>query len=175
MTVATRSFARLAAPLLCGLLAAPAAAFEVDCTAGVTQWSDTTPPLNLTHVFCGEIGSRGDAVGFHAQPDGQAPPTARLLEVEDGPNALGVYTARVEVREPGEPWSAADDKFSSFFPDADSRQTVVDAILDAFADSGAARGKWRGDSGRGYEIEGWLLPDPPARINTAYPIYAEPR
>ncbi len=160
---------------------APAAALEVDCTRPQTQWSTTRPPVNLTHIFCGEINSRGRPVGFHARPDGRDPPSARLLEVIDGPNARGVYIAEVAVRGPALGRPAAGAKVSTFFPDALSPRQVLDAILAALRDAEGQRaerqrpegqrgGKWQGDSGRGFRVEGWWLPDG-RRINTAWPIY----
>ncbi len=169
------------AAALCGLLfllwlAAPAAALEIDCERPQVQWSATRPPVNLTHIFCGEINSRGRPTGFHARPGGREPPNARVVEIEDGPNALGVYTARVAVRRPASGWQAADEKFSSFFPDTMTPAEVLAVILAAYRDSADTRDKWRGESGRGFEVEGWLLPDahPQAgRINTAWPVYVE--
>jgi hypothetical protein len=176
---------RLAAALCAAgfLLSGPAAALQgglqIDCTQAETQWSETEPPVNLTHVFCGEIDRRGEAVGFHARPGGADPPTARLIALEDGPNALGVYTGIVAVL--GHEGSRQDEKFSSFFPDAMTPDEVLAAILTAYRESGDTQGKWRGDpaaavAGARFEIEGWLLPDAhpyAGRINTAWPIYVE--
>ena len=154
------------------LAATAAAALEVDCRGPEPVWSASEPPVNLTHIFCGEINSRGRPVGFHARPEGFDPPTARLIEVVDGPNALGIYTAEVAVRAAATGWQRADEKFSSFFPDRMTPQQILDAILVAFRDAQDGQGKWRGDPGLGFLIEGWLLPDG-RRINTAWPIYLE--
>ena len=155
------------------LLAATAAtALEIDCRGPEPVWSASEPPVNLTHIFCGEINSRGRPVGFHARPKGFDPPNARLIEIIDGPNALGVYTAEVAIRAEATGWQTADEKFSSFFPDSMTSQQVLDAILAAFRDARDGEGKWRGDPGLGFLIEGWLLPDG-RRINTAWPIYLE--
>ncbi|WP_119166180.1 EndoU domain-containing protein [Algihabitans albus] len=149
-------------------------ALEIDCSGPEPVWSVSEPPVNLTHVFCGEINRRGRPVGFHARPNGDDPPNARLIEVLDGPNALGVYTAEVAVRRPATGWQTADEKFSSFFPDSMTPQQILDAILTAFHEARDGEGKWRGDPGFGFLIEGWLLPDG-RRINTAWPIYLEDR
>ena len=82
--------------------------------ADYPHWSDTSPNINLRHVFQGEINRSGKAVGYHARPGGQDPTGARVASVRDVPNRLGVYTARVEIRD-GDRWLA---KNSSFFPDA---------------------------------------------------------
>jgi hypothetical protein len=144
----------------------------VDCTRTEAQWSRTEPPVNLTHVFCGEIDRDGDPSGYHHRPAGEDPPSARVVAVLDPPNAHGVYTAEVRVRRPGGAWTR-QSKFSSFFPDAMSREAVLAAILEAYRASGDRDGKWGAEGDGGFRIEGWLLPDPPARINTAYPIYVE--
>ncbi len=34
------------------------------------SWSRTSPPINLTHIFEGEINKRGKPVGYHARPGG---------------------------------------------------------------------------------------------------------
>lgn len=36
-------------------------------------WSDTTPKIALTHIFCGEIINSGQAQGFHCLPSGKDP------------------------------------------------------------------------------------------------------
>ena len=88
------------------------------------QWSDTSPNINLWHVFEGEINRSGKPVGYHSRPDGRDPANARVVSIGNEPNRLGVYTARVEIRD-GDRWK---DKNSSFFPDSLSRGDVVDAV-----------------------------------------------
>ena len=41
--------------------------------AATPVWSDTTPKIALTHIFCGEIVSSGRAQGFHCLPSGKDP------------------------------------------------------------------------------------------------------
>jgi hypothetical protein len=129
------------------------------------EWSSTDPPINVTHIFAGQINKRGKPVGFHARPGGRNPPGARVLRVLDGPNRAGVYTADVEIRDGGR-WLG---KNSTLYPDALSRQEVIAAILHAFRERGDGGGeKFRGPSGRGFTIEGYFQN---GRINTAYPIF----
>lgn len=129
------------------------------------ELSRTSPPVNLTHVFEGEINKRGKPVGFHSRPGGKNPPGARVARVLDGPNRLGVYVAEVEIRS-GSRWLS---KRSTFYPDRMDRDAVVQAILQAYKSrtTGSSE-KFRGPSGRGFTIEGWHQN---GRINTAYPIY----
>lgn len=131
------------------------------------QWTSTSPPINETHLFEGEINRRGQPVGFHSRPGGKDPENARLVAVTDGPNRAGVYGAEVEVRESGGSWLR---KRSTMYPDAMGRADVVRAVLHAYENrtTGASQ-KFSGPSGRGFTIDGYLLPD--GRINTAFPIY----
>ncbi|HEX3531684.1 MAG TPA: EndoU domain-containing protein [Thermoanaerobaculia bacterium] len=134
---------------------------------GRVEWSATDPPVNMTHIFNGQINQRGKPVGFHSRPGGTNPPTARVVRVLDGPNRAGVYTADVEIRD-GSRWLG---KNSTLYPDAMSREEVIAAVLNAFhSRSGGSDGgeKFRGPSGRGFTIEGYFQN---GRINSAYPIY----
>jgi hypothetical protein len=129
------------------------------------EWSRTSPPVNLTHVFEGQINKRGKPVGFHARPAGRNPENARVVRVVDRPNRAGVYTAEVEVRSGGG-WLA---KRSTFYPDRMDRAAVVQAILNAYQHRDGGGGeKFRGPSGKGFTIEGYHQN---GRINTAYPIF----
>jgi Bacterial EndoU nuclease len=129
------------------------------------EWSATDPPVNTTHIFEGQINSRGKPVGFHARPGGRNPANARVARVLSGPNRLGVYTAEVEIRDGGR-WL---EKNSTLYPDALSRQAVLDAVLHAWRGRTTGRAeKFRGPSGLGFTIEGYFQG---GRINTAYPIF----
>jgi hypothetical protein len=61
------------------------------------------------------------------------------------------------------------EKGSTFYPDALSRQEVLQAILHAFRErTGSGGEKFRGPSGHGFTIEGYFQN---GRINTAHPIF----
>src|SRR6185295_8286543 len=77
------------------------------------EWSRTSPPVNVTHIFEGEINRRGKPVGFHSRPGGRNPQGARLVRIVERPNRAGVYTAEVEIRS-GSDWLG---KRSTFYPD----------------------------------------------------------
>ncbi|MEJ2308249.1 MAG: EndoU domain-containing protein [Gammaproteobacteria bacterium] len=135
-------------------------------------WTQTEPPVNATHIFKGEINRRGKPTGFHAMIDGQTPENVRLLRVLDKPNRQGVYTARIAIRDPDS--GAWKTKFSTLFPDRMQGAEVIEAILHAYRNREQGRSRpWRGPSGRGFPIEGYLLDN--GRINTAYPIYVRDR
>jgi hypothetical protein len=126
-------------------------------------WSDTRPAINLTHVFAGEINRRGKAVGFHSRPAGLDPARSGIVRFVDRPNRFGVYTALVWIGRRGK------NKFSTFYPDRLTRAMVIQAILSALR-QGQRRGElFRGPSGYGFHIEGYVQN---GRISTAYPIYS---
>ena len=45
----------------------------LDTPAATPVWSNTTPKIALTHIFCGEIVNSGQAQGFHCLPSGKDP------------------------------------------------------------------------------------------------------
>jgi hypothetical protein len=130
------------------------------------KWSNTTPGVNLRHIFHGEINRKGKPVGYHSRPGGRDAPGARLIRIRSAPNQAGVYTATIAIRD-GSQWK---EKFSSFFPDAMSRQEVVGAILNAWQHSrDKNKQPWRGPSGKGFDIQGYTLSR--GDINTAFPVF----
>ena len=136
--------------------------------ANNTLWSQTTPAVNATHIFIGEINRRGKATGFHAKTKGQIPRDAKIIAVKSGPNRAGVYTAMIAIYDRrSRQWR---EKFSTMYPDDMAPAEIIEAVLHAYAlrDKGRSQ-PWRGPSGHGFPIEGYLLND--GRINTAYPIY----
>jgi hypothetical protein len=136
--------------------------------AKTVHWSRTDPPVNQTHIFEGEINKRGKPVGFHSRPGGNDPANARVVRILEGPNDNGIYIAIVRIR--GSAWGQWREKRSTFFPDRMDRHTILKAILYAYRNrSTGESAKFRGPSGHGFTIEGWLLEN--GAINTAYPIF----
>jgi hypothetical protein len=154
---------RLFFPLILALLAGSFLAGERAINYRARVWSETRPLINLTHIFAGEINRRGKPVGFHSRPGGGDPPGSGVVRVVDRPNRAGVYTAVVWIGRRGR------TKFSTFYPDRLTRPQVIDAILAALR-RGRHRGeRFRGPSGHGFTIEGYVQN---GRIHTAYPIYS---
>ena len=129
------------------------------------ELSATSPPINVTHIFEGEINRKGRPVGFHSRPGGRNPANARVVRIMDGPNRQGIYVAEVEIRDGSGRWLK---KTSTFYPDRMSRADVTAAILQAFKGRTGKGEKFRGPSGRGFTIEGYFQN---GRINTAWPIF----
>ncbi len=131
-----------------------------------TGWSDTEPNINLSHVFHGEINRSGKPTGFHSRPGGRDPAGARVVRLQDEPNASGVYTARVAIRD-GNDWS---EKFSSMFPDELSSNEVIDVVLNAYRQADNPRAQpWEGPSGLGFRVQGYTSSR--GGISTAFPIF----
>jgi len=130
------------------------------------KWSDTSPNINMHHIFDGEINRRNKPTGFHSRPNGQDPANARVVRIKDKPNRYGVYTADIEVLD-GTQWKR---KFSSFFPDELSHDEVLDVILHAYNNSdNKDAAPWEGPSGAGYRVQGYTSRQ--GGINTAFPIF----
>ena len=130
------------------------------------KWSQTAPNINQWHIFAGEINRSGKPVGFHSRPGGRDPATARVKSIRDKPNRAGVYTAYIEILD-GSQWKG---KFSSFFPDSLSRDDVMQAVLNAYANSNDPKAQpFEGPSGLGFSIQGYTSDR--GGINTAFPIY----
>ena len=132
------------------------------------KWSQTEPNINQWHIFGGEINRSGKPVGFHSRPGGQDPATARVKSIRDKPNRSGVYTASIEIQD-GSQWKG---KFSSFFPDSLSRDEVMQAVVNAYANSNNPKAQpFEGPSGLGFSIQGYTSDR--GGINTAFPIYVK--
>ncbi len=93
-----------------------------DCRDPAFHWSETQPPVNLRHIFCGEIDG-GRPKGLHS---------ARLLETSPVALAIkrrqeeggGIYSAIVR-------FAGGKEKLSTFFPDACTVADVAQSV--AFA------------------------------------------
>lgn len=158
--------------LLQGLLLALLVFTAPNSIAREKIWSETKPPINLTHIFQGEINRKGKPTGLHAKFDGKLAEGARINRIKGKPNKVGVYTADVAIKDyqTGK-WK---NKFSSMFPDDMKPKEVVKAILHAYKNREKGKSKpWRGPSGHGFPIEGYTFRD--GRINTAFPVYIRDR
>lgn len=175
-----------ALPLLCllALLVTPAPAaraLEPDCESGARLWSQTEPPLDLTHLFCGERDPRdGGLEGYHALAGVRTPGEAAIRERYAGPNADGVSRAVVCAADAAAGGAKASCKCSSLFPDDWSVERVVAAVLSALERGRAdGRGFFRGPGGAGFAVEGWLILGARARracgaercVATAWPAF----
>ena len=120
-----KRYLSLSAILLTGLIFfAGSVDSEMGCT-GISHWSQTDPPVNQKHVFCGEWNNRKKRpAGFHSRPAGEAPATIGTLKITQNPDPKGLYGVRWSYT--GHP---ASEKFSSMFPDTCSRDQVLKSIV----------------------------------------------
>ncbi|MCT2582646.1 putative T7SS-secreted protein [Actinophytocola gossypii] len=133
----------------------------------------------VQHVFEGHYRpGRASYTGYHHREGGVDHGVLRVVEIIDGPDRHGVYTAF--VRGP----RSTETKKSSFFPDSWSRAEVLHAVRTAFV--GAMRNgrfdpvgrRFRGEY-RGVRIDGYVKERPAepglSDIVTAYPRRARNR
>lgn len=151
---------------------------------------DQLSPRLEQHIFEGHVKKRKRGVGYrelgyHHREGGVDRGAMRVVRVVAGPDANGVYRARVAgPKTEGGP----ELRVSTFFPDSWTREDVLRAIRFAFLNrtcfdqhDPSVRRKWRGRA-RGLLIEGYVEcqavePSVGARsarlyhVVTAYPIY----
>ncbi len=151
------------------LLSALVSCTSTDLDTSDKKWSQTSPAINLHHIFHGEINKKGKPTGFHVRPkDTESSTGARIARIMSKPNKAGVYTARVEVHDKSR--NTWIEKFSTMFPDNLSRDEIITAITYAYSERDKSKKQpWSGPSGLGFPIQGYILND--GRINTAFPVY----
>lgn len=119
--------------LVCGLLVinATSAVAQVACPVG-TITNTGLPDINGDHVFCGEINSKGKAVGFHSRPGGNNPVGGGITNVviTQPANPMGIYNISFQK-------NGVQKSNSTMFPDSCSRDEVVNSILYAEANQEA--------------------------------------
>lgn len=89
-------------------------------------------PINLEHIFCGELNRKNRFTGFHARPQGQNPATIARVEMASGSeNTNGVYEATVywNMDRDADERPVNPAKFSTMFPDDCSRDQIIASIL----------------------------------------------
>ena len=129
-----------------------------------------SPPINVEHVFHGEINRRGRAVGFHHEASIGHQGKARVTQLTESVNSQGVYQGKVEIFDSNTGQWVAKGPESTFFPKSWNRAKVMSEIRGAYNNGTVLpNGKWSGISPSGVKIEGWL--NSAGNINTAYPIY----
>jgi hypothetical protein len=134
-------------------------------------------PVNLKHVFHGEINVHGKAVGFHHEGSIGHAGYARIKPgaAVTPENAFGVYRAKVQVFDPATGNWVNKGPTSSFFPKGWPRAKVLDQIRLAFEGrsrmpiTGKSPQYWESISPSGVVIGGYT--NSAGGIATAFPIY----
>lgn len=132
------------------------------------------PPVELDHVFQGEVGSRRGtdaAKGFHHAAADGVHPDARVVHELTPRNAQGVYQAQVEITKPGTTTTLR--KMSTMFPDTMTRDDIVKALQHAYDNATQRSGNsFSGPSGHGFDIQGYTSGSGQnLHIRTGFPIY----
>ena len=122
-----------------------------------TRFSDGYPPVDLSHVFLGEIGPKnsGDAAkGFHHASGDELHSNAKVLQELTPRDTNGIYRARIEITDPATGTSYT--KESTMFPDQMKRDEVVKALQNAYNNATAQSGtRFVGPSGYGFNVVGF--------------------
>lgn len=160
--------------IVSGLLLASGAAAAADCRDPAFAWSDTEPPVNLRHIFCGEIND-GRPQGMHSRHLLATSPVARgIIRRQD--EGRGIYSVTLR-------FANGKVKLSTFFPDACSVEAVTRSIVYAAHHSRGRHRAWGevGPSAPQPMAAGYCLDDggnplmirfgrlSDGRINTAFP------
>jgi hypothetical protein len=123
-------------------------------------------PIDIAHTIGADYNPRtGRVTGGHTLINGDV----RVKEVVSGPDANGVYTARVEMRAPDGTWieKTSNGGVNTMFPKDWDAQRVQVEIEHAWNNQipTSDSNKWSGKSASGLTVEGYLSP----RV-TAYPV-----
>ena len=107
------------------------AQFECDKSSptAAAVWSNTQPPVALTHIFCGQINEKRKAEGFHSHPNNKDPVCARANNkiLADTTLPLSCY-GKLEVRQllnGFSNWIARNPSTYCFFP---SGRDIVETV-----------------------------------------------
>lgn len=141
---------------------------------------DNKVNVDLDHIFKGGINRNGDLYGIHHYPsapkemtvDGKKCKVEFFFQDKGGPKE--VTTARIEVRDV-ETKEVLRKKFSTLYPAGWSKDEVEKAVREAYQhaqdkDNVEDDGKWGGQCGAGFRIEGYVTRDKKTII-TAFPIF----
>jgi hypothetical protein len=90
-----------------------------NCRDPAFHWSETQPPINLRHIFCGEIDG-GRPKGLHSARLLETSPVALAVRRRQEEGA-GVYSAVVR-------FAGGKEKLSTFFPDACTVEDVARSV-----------------------------------------------
>ena len=106
-----------------------------DCgDAGKRLWSRSDPQVNLSHIFCGEIGRNGDPKGFHSRAAGL--PTGAVDRVEETAHRGNeVYDATVI-------FGNGRRKRSTFYPDDCPAEAILRSVLYAWRNQTGEHPAW---------------------------------
>lgn len=94
-----------------------------NATCPLPAWSSTTPSLNQTHVFCGEISNKGDVKGYHSEVI--VPPKAGNTVV----SVVGQKSVNGDIFAGYPKFSNGKSKYSTFFPKSCTQAQIIASAL----------------------------------------------
>ncbi|MDN3577224.1 EndoU domain-containing protein [Chitinimonas viridis] len=172
MSCLTQQYRYIALALLCTVASLSQPTWAADCNSVDFDWSTTTPPVNIQHVFCGEIKGSKKVVGFHSVQMKDSAPISSISGITN--LRKGIYDATVT-------FDNGKKKMSTFFPDSCSYDQILASIVYAANNQQGAAQPWGvwgwsgtdGDSGKCMDSDGkhfkirmGLLN---SAVNTAFP------
>ena len=104
---------------------------EEDSPIQAPDWSNTQPSVALTHNFCGQINSKGEAEGFHSRPDGEDPPSASAIGYPTPIGSLQCFPGE-EVLGVARTPPSGKFKMFCFFPEEWSIPDTVNVLLNEY-------------------------------------------
>jgi len=134
--------------------------------------NDYNVGIDLEHIFHGEIrrypSGHRRAVGFHHNASIGSQMRGRIVgDILAGPDAQGLYKARVEIFDVVQGDWVLKGGYSTFYPSAWSRSDVLKQIRSAYVNRIAIPDGWEGISASGVRIRGFMMD---GRIRTAFPV-----
>lgn len=170
--------AMVGATILLGAIQAtdPVAA-GIECPIGALD-TRQQPPVDVDHIFCGEINARNRAVGFHSRPGGVNP---RTVGDTDDITVDAPFPGAYEIRDFTITVDAISrtKSISTMFPDDCSYDDVLAAIRHAYDNRTSANGNrffgpsgptCRDRDGDAFDILGYTMADGgDLYITTAFP------
>ena len=95
-------------------------------------FSDGDPPVNLVHIFCGQINKYGQATGFHSHPNGKNPKSAAAFDpvkasLSPNPHSYTQYK-NIYVRLNWNTWLQKLASPTTFWPTSMRKRDVVSTI-----------------------------------------------
>jgi len=158
---------------------------ERKCNLKGIEWSQTTPSVDLGHIFCGKINSKGRAGGYHHREGGVDSSAARIQSVLKINNKNGVYISQTVSVLKEKKWIKKKN-ISSFFPDVCTYEQVVNSIVYSAKNIECRypNGKWAGKSspiensndyclgldGKALMINGYWHGSLTRKVATAWPL-----
>ena len=98
-------------------------------------YSTSRPPVDMTHILCGNIGGYMGASGFHARPDNTAPPCAVAELFVSTEGAIDCYEKTRVWNSKDRKWVERVPDFGKvfcFFPTCWSKKELVGHLLTVY-------------------------------------------